>query len=198
MIAFVYFVDGLKDEEIQRAFRISDVQYFKSALLYALKFEAKCIDRHFIQGARGTGDAPCESPWRKQIRKLKMEIQDLTAQHFLHLRNGVLYRKWESNDRKTFRRQLILPKIRASTVLKKLIGSPTEGYFSVMKTLQKVREHSYWNNVLSDMEKCCCICDPCAARKGSRKRNRGRMQLYNVGAPLERIAFDILCPLQRS
>ncbi|GFV96342.1 retrovirus-related Pol polyprotein from transposon 412 [Trichonephila clavipes] len=67
-----------------------------------------------------------------------------------------------------------------------------------MKTLQKVRERFYWNNVRSDVEKCCRTCDPCAARKGPRKRTRGRLQLYNVGAPFERIAFDILGPLWRS
>ncbi|GFW15774.1 retrovirus-related Pol polyprotein from transposon 412 [Trichonephila clavipes] len=31
-----------------------------------------------------------------------------------------------------------------------------------------------------------------------RKRTRGRLQLYNVGAPFKRIAFDILGPLPRS
>ncbi|GFS57446.1 hypothetical protein TNCV_1401351 [Trichonephila clavipes] len=31
----------------------------------------------------------------------------------------------------------------------------------------------------------CRICDPCAARKGPRKRTRGRLQLYNVGAPFD-------------
>ncbi|GFX39635.1 hypothetical protein TNCV_2103791 [Trichonephila clavipes] len=90
----------------------------------------------------------------------------------LHLRNGVLYRKWASDDGKTFthRWQLILSKTRVSTVLKELHGSPTGGHFGVMKTLQKVRERFYWNNVRSDVEKCCRICDPCAARKGPRKR----------------------------
>ncbi|GFW02532.1 retrovirus-related Pol polyprotein from transposon 412 [Trichonephila clavipes] len=67
-----------------------------------------------------------------------------------------------------------------------------------MKILQKVRERFYWNNVRSDVEKCCCICDPCAARKGPRKCTRGRLQLYNVRAPFKRIAFDILGPLPRS
>ncbi|GFV24848.1 retrovirus-related Pol polyprotein from transposon 412 [Trichonephila clavipes] len=86
----------------------------------------------------------------------------------LHLRNGVLYRKWESDDGKTFRWQLILPKTRISTVLKELHGSPTGGHFGVMKTLQKVRERFYWNNVWSDVEKCCRTCDLCAACKGPR------------------------------
>ncbi|GFX29206.1 retrovirus-related Pol polyprotein from transposon 412 [Trichonephila clavipes] len=67
-----------------------------------------------------------------------------------------------------------------------------------MKTLQKVRECFYWNNVRSDVEKCCRICDPCAARKGPTERTRGRLQLYNVGVPFERIAFDILGQLPRS
>ncbi|GFW26885.1 retrovirus-related Pol polyprotein from transposon 412 [Trichonephila clavipes] len=67
-----------------------------------------------------------------------------------------------------------------------------------MKTLQKVRERFYWNNSRCDVKKCCRICDPCAARKGPKKRTRGRLQLYNVGAPFERIAFDILGLLPRS
>ncbi|GFY07907.1 retrovirus-related Pol polyprotein from transposon 412 [Trichonephila clavipes] len=67
-----------------------------------------------------------------------------------------------------------------------------------MKTLQKVRERFYWNNVRSDVEKCCRKCDSCAACKGPRKRTRGRLQLYNGGAPFERITFNILGPLTRS
>ncbi|GFY22868.1 retrovirus-related Pol polyprotein from transposon 412 [Trichonephila clavipes] len=39
---------------------------------------------------------------------------------------------------------------------------------------------------------------PVLYAKVSRKCTRGRLQLYNVGAPFERIAFDILGPLPRS
>ncbi|GFW30786.1 retrovirus-related Pol polyprotein from transposon 412 [Trichonephila clavipes] len=117
--------------------------------------------------------------------------------HSLHLRNDILYRKWESDNGKTFRWQLILPKTRVSTVFKELHGSPTGGHFGVMMTLQKVRERFYWNNiirvtwkVLSHVVHVCC--------KGPRKRTRGRLQLYNVGASFEQIAFDILGPFPRS
>ncbi|GFT29364.1 retrovirus-related Pol polyprotein from transposon 412 [Trichonephila clavipes] len=116
----------------------------------------------------------------------------------LYLRNGNFYRKWESDDGKRFRWQLILPNTRVSTVLKELHGSPTGGHLGVMKTLHKVRERFYWNNVRSDVEKCCRTWNSCASRKGHRKRTRGRLQLYNVGVPLERIAFDILGPFPRS
>ncbi|GFV25757.1 retrovirus-related Pol polyprotein from transposon 412 [Trichonephila clavipes] len=49
--------------------------------------------------------------------------------------NGVLYRKFESEDGKTFRWQLVLPRSRIPEVLKELHGSPTGGHFGVMKTL---------------------------------------------------------------
>ncbi|GFT03904.1 retrovirus-related Pol polyprotein from transposon 412 [Trichonephila clavipes] len=80
----------------------------------------------------------------------------------LHLRNGVLYRKFESEDGKTFRWQLVLPRSRIPEVLKELHGSPT------------------------------------GARKGPKIRSRGKLHRYNVGAPFERIAFDILGPLPRT
>ncbi|GFS66238.1 retrovirus-related Pol polyprotein from transposon 412 [Trichonephila clavipes] len=117
---------------------------------------------------------------------------------YLHLKNGVLYRKWECDDGKAFRWQLRLPKTRVSTVLNELHGSPTGCHFGGMKTQQKVFECFYWNNVQSDVEKGCRTCDPCAARIGPRKRIRGRLQLYNVGVPFERIAFDTLGLLPRS
>ncbi|GFY15557.1 retrovirus-related Pol polyprotein from transposon 412 [Trichonephila clavipes] len=70
--------------------------------------------------------------------------------------------------------------------------------FWCYEDLTKSYERFYWNNARSDVEKCCRTCDPCAALKGHRKLSRGRLQLYNVGAPFERIAFDILGPLPRS
>ncbi|GFU37138.1 uncharacterized protein TNCV_1555151 [Trichonephila clavipes] len=84
VISLQHFVDGLKDEEIQKAVRMADVQDLKSALVYALKVEAaneaRCRDSHSIRVTRVTTDAPCQSPWRKEIGKLREEIQDLMTQ----------------------------------------------------------------------------------------------------------------------
>ncbi|GFU03438.1 retrovirus-related Pol polyprotein from transposon 412 [Trichonephila clavipes] len=84
----------------------------------------------------------------------------------LHLRNGVLYRKFESEDGKTFRWQLVLPRSRIPEVLKELHGSPTGGHFGVMKTLHRVRERFCWGKVRADVEQWCKSCDACSARKG--------------------------------
>ncbi|GFV33611.1 retrovirus-related Pol polyprotein from transposon 412 [Trichonephila clavipes] len=84
MICLEYFVDGLKDEEIQMAVRMADFKDLKSALLYALKVEtaiqASCIDRHSLREARVTADEPCESRCIKGIDKLKEEMQALIAE----------------------------------------------------------------------------------------------------------------------
>ncbi|GFW96195.1 uncharacterized protein TNCV_571661 [Trichonephila clavipes] len=64
-------MSGLKEEEIQKAVRMADVQDLKSALLYALKLEASneasSRDHHFIREVIGTADTPCESPSMKEI-----------------------------------------------------------------------------------------------------------------------------------
>lgn len=116
----------------------------------------------------------------------------------LHIRDGVLYRKWESEDGKTSKWQLVLPRSRIPEVLEQLHSSPTGGHFGVMKTIRKIRERFFWNKVKDDVEKWCKSCDACGARKGPKTRCRGKLQRYNVGAPFERIAFDILGPLPRS
>ncbi|GFY02194.1 uncharacterized protein TNCV_5100531 [Trichonephila clavipes] len=73
VISLQYFVDGLKDGEIQRAVRMANVQDLKSALLYALKLEATTQasrkDCHSIQGVRVTADEPCESRLIKEMEK---------------------------------------------------------------------------------------------------------------------------------
>ncbi|GFV02721.1 retrovirus-related Pol polyprotein from transposon 412 [Trichonephila clavipes] len=107
----------------------------------------------------------------------------------LHLRNGVLYRKFESEDGKTFRWQLVLPRSRIPEVLKELHGSPTGGHFGVMKTLHRVRERFFWGKVRADVEQWCKSCDACSARKGPKIRSRGKLHRYNVGSPLRTYRF---------
>ncbi|GFX89645.1 uncharacterized protein TNCV_3710771 [Trichonephila clavipes] len=83
-ISLQYFVDGLREGEVQKAVRMADVQDLKSALLYTLKLEAATQasrrDGQSIRGARVTLDAPCESPWKSDIEKLRYEFQAFKVQ----------------------------------------------------------------------------------------------------------------------
>ncbi|GFS52019.1 hypothetical protein TNCV_1104541 [Trichonephila clavipes] len=56
-----YFVDDLKEGEIQKAVKMADVQDLKSALKLEAANEASCRDSHFVRGTRVTTDTP-ESP----------------------------------------------------------------------------------------------------------------------------------------
>ncbi|GBM32909.1 Retrovirus-related Pol polyprotein from transposon 412 [Araneus ventricosus] len=71
----------------------------------------------------------------------------------LHLKDGVLYCKWESDDGSFCRWQLILPKTRIQKVLRETHDSASGGHFGVMKTLSKTRERFYWDRLRADVEK---------------------------------------------
>ncbi|GBM42263.1 hypothetical protein AVEN_234985-1 [Araneus ventricosus] len=61
-----------------------------------------------------------------------------------------------------------------------------------MKTLSKTRERFYCDLYRADIEKWCRECHACGARKGPKTRTKVRLQPYNVGAPFERMALDII------
>ncbi|GBN96200.1 Transposon Ty3-G Gag-Pol polyprotein [Araneus ventricosus] len=94
----------------------------------------------------------------------------------LHLKDGVLYRKWESDDGISCRWQLILPKSRIQEVLRETHDSASGGHFGVMKTLNKTRERFYWDRLRADVEKWCRECHACESRKGPKTRTKGRLQ----------------------
>jgi hypothetical protein len=75
-------------------------------------------------------------------------------------------------------------------------GSTEEsgGHLGVNKTLNKVRQRYYWLPARNDAEKCCWLCDTCAASCNLWTRNWGKMHWYNIEAPFERIAIYIAEP----
>ncbi|GFX60107.1 uncharacterized protein TNCV_4532681 [Trichonephila clavipes] len=72
---------------------MADVQDLKSVLKLETANEACCRDSHSDRGARVTADAPRESPWTKEIEKLREKIQALMA-HCQNLRRRRI-RCWE-------------------------------------------------------------------------------------------------------
>ena len=64
--------------------------------------------------------------------------------------------------------------------------------------MKRVQQRFYWPQSSRDIKKWCAACDLCASKKGPMKKPRARLQQYNVGAPMERIAMDVLGPLPES
>ncbi|GBL53910.1 hypothetical protein AVEN_175751-1, partial [Araneus ventricosus] len=119
----------------------------------------------------------------------------------LYLKDGVLYRKWESNDGGFYRRQLILPNSRIQEVLRETHDNTSGRHFGVMKTLRKTRERFYWDRLRADVEKWCWECQACGARKGPKTEQRksvtGRTPAETFSDRTLRFSCDILFGRQR-
>ena len=74
----------------------------------------------------------------------------------------------------------------------------TAGHLGVSRTIKSVRLRFYWPGYKNEMLSWCKKCDVCAQRKAGRRRRHARLQQQPVGAPLERIALDILGGIPRT
>ncbi|KMQ90068.1 integrase core domain protein [Lasius niger] len=90
---------------------------------------------------------------------------------------------------------LVVPRERVKKILEETHDSPTGGHFGVNKTLEKIRKRFFWATCKQDVEEWCKTCKICISRKGPSGKGKSPLQIYNVGAPLERIQMDILGPL---
>ena len=116
----------------------------------------------------------------------------------LEVKQGVLYRRWESSTGDQKYLQYVVPKVQRDSILRQLHDAKTAGHLGIKKTEGRVQERFYWPNFKKDVKIWCMSCDICASRKAPPKTPRAPMQHANVGAPLERIAIDITGPLPES
>jgi len=113
----------------------------------------------------------------------------------LAVRKGVLMKRWESEDGKEFKWLLVLPKSLRKKVLDSLHSSKTAGHLGREKTLPKVRGRFYWVGMSVDVRAYVKRCADCARKKNPPRKSRAPLKQLPVGAPLERVAIDVLGPL---
>ena len=106
----------------------------------------------------------------------------------LRVHESCLYRLWEENTATESRYQLIVPKKLRDEVLTQIHGTETSGHFGVSKTLQRLKQRFYWPSCRFDVKQWRENCDKCSSKKGPCRKPKGPLKLYNVGAPMERIA----------
>ena len=113
----------------------------------------------------------------------------------LAVKEGVLVKRWESDDGKEFKCLLVLPRSLRKQALDMLHSSKTAGHLGREKTMPKVRERYYWVGMSADVRSYLRQCVVCAQKKGTPKKHRAPLQQLRVGGPLERIAIEVLGPL---
>ncbi|KAK3740332.1 hypothetical protein QZH41_000887 [Actinostola sp. cb2023] len=116
----------------------------------------------------------------------------------VQLHDGVLYRRWETDSGEDVQWQLVVPRMLSPEVLRAMHDAKTAGHLGVSKTLGRVRQRFYWHRCSQTVRYWCRRCDLCAARKKPQRTPRAAMRNYNVGAPMERVALDVLGPLPES
>ncbi|TKJ32064.1 MAG: hypothetical protein CEE38_23710, partial [Planctomycetes bacterium B3_Pla] len=116
--------------------------------------------------------------------------------HQLRIEDGVLYRRWTFSDGKE-RQQLIAPTKIRKEIFELAHSAPTGGHMGARRMLAKIRRRYYWPCMGMDIRQWILSCDECASRNTSRLK-KAKMRKFPVGAPMERIAMDIMGPLPRS
>ena len=113
----------------------------------------------------------------------------------IQLVDGMLHRRWEDTNGRQHRILSVLPNVLQDDAMQQLHDNPTSGNFGYKKTLLRVGEKFYWVGCCQAIDNWCQRCNVCASRKGPHKLKHGPAQMYLSGAPMERVAIDILGPL---
>uniref|UniRef100_A0A3P9J3I3 Gypsy retrotransposon integrase-like protein 1 n=1 Tax=Oryzias latipes TaxID=8090 RepID=A0A3P9J3I3_ORYLA len=116
----------------------------------------------------------------------------------LRLKDGVLQRAWKEPATGEERWQVVVPRTLRNSVLQGCHGAAGSGHFGVSKTLRRIRQGFYWGQLRRDVEDFCRRCDICTAHKGPPDRSRAELQQLAAGAPMERVAVDIMGPFPRT
>ena len=136
-----------------------------------------------------------ERPSWEEVGPLSRQTKGLWSKFDeLRVHQGVLQRAWVSPEGgETW--QVVVPRSMQQVVLEAMHGTPGSGHFGATKTLRRLRQGYYWGNYQRDVTDFCRRCDPCTARKGPTGRSQAPLQQCPAGAPLERVAVDIVGPL---
>lgn len=112
----------------------------------------------------------------------------------LDLRDGVLFRKFCKQNNTACNLQFLVPRIMREEILHQMHDSPLSGHLGKKKTREKTLQRFYWYGVRDNVNSWITRCDNCGANKTPTKTPKAPLGDMRVGAPLDRLATDILGP----
>ena len=116
----------------------------------------------------------------------------------LRLEEGVLHRRWVDTGRGEDRWLIVVPRARREELLREMHEGYTGGHLGLKRTLCRLKQRVYWVGLRRDVRDWCRTCKVCAAKKGPARKTRAPLQLYQAGAPMQRMAVDIAGPFPRT
>ena len=141
-------------------------------------------------------------PRWKAISRYGRDTKAYVAQwESLLLKDGILCRVWYPRGYGAGVEpvhQIVAPQELRQRILQSLHNSPSSGHLGRYKTVQRVRQRFYCVGYKEEVARWCSRCDTCAMVKPGPHRKRAQMGQVPVGAPLERIAVDVMGPLSKT
>ena len=116
----------------------------------------------------------------------------------IELRDGVLCKRWESDDGSLLKWKVLIADKYIDTVLHELHSTPTGGHQGVNKTTARIKERFIWYGMTADIRSWIRQCDTCSVRKPPAKKHRAELKQFQPGEPMQIVAMDILGPLPDS
>ncbi|XP_030595617.1 uncharacterized protein LOC115787179 [Archocentrus centrarchus] len=83
-------------------------------------------------------------------------------------------------------------------MMQQMHDGPVGGHFGAERTLARLKNRYYWYNMKDDVTLWCRTCTNCAAKARPLKTPHAAMGTVRVGAPMERIAVDLMGPLNET
>ena len=112
----------------------------------------------------------------------------------LEIHDNVLFRRFVRRDQTGNHRQLIVPHALQHEVITQLHKPPMSGHLGKKKTRERALQQYYWFGIRTDINQYVACCDICEANKAPPKTPRAPLGDMRVGAPMDRLATDILGP----
>ena len=145
--------------------------------------------------------------WKEQGRRPPAEeAQRLSpaSRHYwlnwnsLHLREGLLFRKFQKKNGTGTYMQFLLPSSMKDEVLRQSHNSLLGGHLGQKKTRGKVKQRFFWHGLREDVNLWVNHCDVCATVQKPSRAPRGPLGVMTVGAVMDRLCTDYLGAFPRT
>ena len=148
----------------------------------------KDVYDELLRGVAPSGQTT--TSWTATTKRLASEYDRLK------LCDGVLVRSWFDTRGQECSNQIILPRELVPEALKMAHDNNLSGHFGEKRTLQRLRERFFWPNMSVDVRQWYKSCETCCTRKPTPTRPHHALQQDPVGEPVQRVALDIMGPLE--
>jgi len=113
----------------------------------------------------------------------------------LEITDELLFKKFHRKDGVESYNQFIVPFRLRKEIIKNMHNSVISGHLGKKKTKEKLAQRYYWYEMREDISIWISQCEICGANKPPNKSSKAPLGSMPVGAPLDRLATDLLGPL---